>query len=95
MIGNIWNISYYTSLIDSKYYILTTNIKKQRFKTPNRSRKKQPNKVVDTYYSVECAIHMTGDTVQLAFNYLSYKSLSWLSQMCHSYSNNHSYMESK
>jgi len=24
---------------------------------------------------VECDIHMTGDTVQLAFNHLSYKSL--------------------
>jgi len=25
--------------------------------------------------SFECVIHMPGDTVQLAFNYLSYKSL--------------------
>jgi len=28
--------------------------------------------------SVECVIHMTGDTVQLAFNYLYYKYLFWL-----------------
>jgi len=28
-----------------------------------------------SFESVECVIHMTGDTVQLEFNYLSYKSL--------------------
>jgi len=56
--------------------ISTSNIKNQRFKNYQYRDCKKTNKQGSRYCSfesVEC--HMTGDTVQLAFNYLSYKSL--------------------
>jgi len=52
-------------------------LKIKDLKTFNRHYKKA-TKQGSRYCSVgsfECVVHMTGDTVQLAFNYLSYKSL--------------------
>jgi len=48
------------------YCIAITYIVKDRKKATKQGSK---------YCSVECVIYMTGDTVHLAFNYLSYKFL--------------------
>jgi len=57
-------------------YVCTRNIQNRRFKTTNRDRKKATKSSrYCSVESVECVVHMAEDTVQLAFNYLSCKSI--------------------